>query len=294
MTDNTIQMIIAVVAVFALLCAIAWAILKGLSALLSFLFSRRGVGLALVCVASWRVYAAYSSASSPSPASYAVIAILLLVGLPLLLTRRRRIVTAEQDEPTASRPPVLARFRKTPKVSAEDYLNICKTQAKITTAAQEAALVDTIKKYMAKRLHSEWENTTGELYFSPATTRQLDFLKSLGYKGKKPRYCGECSTLIDAMRMLQEYNRAEPPGKSQPAKPAETALDFTALWNCATQAGYLSRRDAEKLLETVMKAKDTPERAALVAALSAVISAPADNAEVPPDLHSIASAWIGV
>ena len=135
---------------------------------------------------------------------------------------------------------------------------------------------------------------------------QREHIREMGYTGKIPGNMRAASALIEVLKIVKRFNAEKSkcgsaavklwavpaPGASPAASRSDIAADFTALWNCATQAGRLSRHDAETLLAVVMRSDNSVQRSALATALGAVMSAPVDNAAVPDDIYSIASEWL--
>ena len=202
-TEELIPIICGCIAIAIILGLVGLVLFRIVKRLVLFIFSPAH----LVAISVPLFAIAYFKESPPfSIAAVLVIVLAVVVQVLRGLCRPQlQQVTIEVQgvEPPRRRSSI---FRKKPPEATPDMFKaLCKSQTKIETPAQDAALDCAIKKVMNSRNYSDWSLSTFETYWEPATQKQIDFLLSLGFKGKPPKYLGEASNFITAMQMVREY-----------------------------------------------------------------------------------------
>lgn len=157
-----------------------------------------------------------------------------------------------------------------------------------------ALLDDEVRRVMESKNFSDWSLAQNDTYYERATPRQVGYLRAIGYTGKDPRYLGDASFLIESMLAVKSYRsklRSGMPGTPPLPLDPDYKSDYVALWNAATAAGILSKRDAAELLKVVASAPESTAKTDLLAAYSDYLSSP-EPPEIPGALHALGVAWL--
>lgn len=219
-------------------------------------------------------------------AAAGVVAVFWVVALVLKRRANRRIEFVVEGVEAPARP---RRKKNPPELTPERMFRQC---AKILggKVADCDALRDEISRMMNSAKFSDWTLANNEVYFDDATPRQVGYLQALGYTGKQPRYLGDASFLIECMLVVKSYRERLTSALSSPVS-SDVRANYIALWNSATAAGVLSKRDATELLKVIMSSPDSAARHALISAISDYLAAP-DIAEIPTDLFTLSESWL--
>lgn len=180
-------------------------------------------------------------------------------------------------------------FAKPPKITPEFLERLCIERLKKSETDIEL-LRSCINRAVVVRGISDWSRAEGDTYFDEATQRQLDFLLSLDWTGAKPRYLGEASCYIEVALILKDYRERHE--NMRETRVNELVADFISVWNAATSSGTLFKNDAKVLLQLVSAAPKSKERDKLARAIKSFVESTTVSAECPPELFTLASAWI--
>jgi hypothetical protein len=202
---------------------------------------------------------------------------------PMGLTEKQAYAAAERQSK------IRLLSAKTPAMTHEFFERLC-CEHLPKSGLDLDLLRGCIDRAFASRGISDWSRAKGNTYFDHATQRQLDFLASMGWPGKRPRYLGEASCFIETALIIKDYNTRKAAHEEKEA--GEVAADFTAVWNAATSAGVLAHDDAARLLEIVGRAPKSENGAALVRELERFMGETPTAAECPAGLFACASEWI--
>lgn len=276
--------------IIGLTCLLLAPVVYVLRALLRVLL--RPIGCLALLVGPALIVAGLESEPKVVPVVWAG-AVCVLVSILILWRRRRkergevRIVIEGVEIPAARPKPRF--FAKPPAMTREFFERLCREHLP-KRGLDLDLLRGCIDRAFVSRGIADWSRAEGDTYFDHATQRQLDFLASMGWPGKRPRYLGEASCFIETALIIKDYNARKAEHEEKEA--AEVAADFTAVWNAATSAGVLAHDDAARLLEIVGRAPKSKSGAALVRELERFMRETLAAAECPADLFACASEWL--
>jgi hypothetical protein len=280
---------VGIFGIIGLLCLLLALIVYALRALLRKL---RPIGCLALLAGPALIVAGLKSEPKIVPMVWAG-AVCILVSILILWRRRREErgkvrISIEGVEIPAARPKPRF-FAKPPAMTHEFFERLCREHLP-ETGLDLDLLRGCIDRAFVSRGITDWSRAKGDTYFDHATQRQLDFLASMGWPGKRPRYLGEASCFIETALIIKDYNTRKAAYEEKEA--GEVAADFTAVWNAATSAGVLAHDDAARLLEIVGRAPKSENGAALVRELERFIGATPVAAECPASLFACASKWL--